>query len=66
MNEIVLAHAGGIDEMAIVLFPVVVGAGCWLLTRERGRPDKAPKRLPHRSEQRPVFGPKSESRSPWS
>ena len=28
-----LAHAGGLDEMAILLFPIVVGVGFWLLTR---------------------------------
>jgi len=42
LREAVLAHAGGLDEMAIVLFPVVVGLGFWLLTRQPNRPDKKP------------------------
>ncbi len=28
-----LAHAGGLDEMAIILFPILVGGGVWLMTR---------------------------------
>lgn len=42
MNEMFLAHAGGLDEMAILLFPVIVGFGFWLLTRQPNRPDKHP------------------------
>lgn len=34
MNILILAHAGGLDEMAIILFPIVVGLGVWLLTRQ--------------------------------
>jgi hypothetical protein len=40
MNELLLAHAGGLDEMAIVLFPFVVGFGVWILTRQRPTPPK--------------------------
>ncbi|MGH9042950.1 MAG: hypothetical protein ACRDZ3_22280 [Acidimicrobiia bacterium] len=29
-----LAHAGGLDELAIILFPIIVGLGVWLLTRQ--------------------------------
>ncbi len=35
----VLAHAGGIDELAIFLFPIVIGGGFWLLTRQRRHAD---------------------------
>ena len=28
-----LAHGSGLDEMAVLLFPLVVGGGFWLLTR---------------------------------
>jgi len=35
----VLAHAGGIDELAIFLFPIVIGSGFWLLTRQRRHTD---------------------------
>ena len=42
-----VAHAGGLDEMAIILFPVLVGVGVWLLTRGGPKP-------PHKkSETRP-------------
>ncbi len=34
MDGILLAHAGGLDEMAIILFPIVVGGGVWLMTRQ--------------------------------
>ena len=36
MDYSILAHAGGIDEMAIILFPLVVGGGVWLLTAKGG------------------------------
>jgi len=42
LKDVVLAHAGGLDEMAIVLFPVVVGFGFWILTRQPNGPDKKP------------------------
>lgn len=35
MQELILAHAGGLDEMAILLFPILTGGGVWLLTRQR-------------------------------
>lgn len=34
-----IAHAGGIDELAIFLFPIIIGTGFWLLTRQRKHPD---------------------------
>jgi hypothetical protein len=40
MVGMILAHAGGLDELAIVAFPAVVGLGVWLLTRQPNRPDK--------------------------
>lgn len=33
MRMLILAHGGGLDEMAVLLFPLVVGGGTWLLTR---------------------------------
>ena len=33
-----LAHAGGLDEMAIILFPILVGVGVWILTRGGPKP----------------------------
>ena len=32
----VLAHGSGLDELAIFLFPVFIGFGFWLMTRQRG------------------------------
>lgn len=40
MNELILAHAGGLDEMAILLFPIVVGFGVWVLTRRPTPPNQ--------------------------
>lgn len=36
MDHSILAHAGGLDEMAIILFPLLVGGGVWLMTRGAG------------------------------
>lgn len=42
-----LAHAGGLDEMAIILFPVLVGVGVWILTRGGPKPpDRKPEPRP--------------------
>jgi len=38
VNVLILAHAGGLDEMAIILFPIVVGFGVWVLTRRPSLP----------------------------
>ena len=35
-----LAHAGGLDELAIILFPVFVGLGVWWLTRQKNPPER--------------------------
>jgi hypothetical protein len=35
MDGIILAHAGGLDEMAIILFPLIVGGGVWAMTRQK-------------------------------
>ena len=35
MDGMILAHGGGVDELAIFVFPVVVGVGFWLITRHR-------------------------------
>jgi hypothetical protein len=42
----ILAHAGGWDEMAIILFPLFVGGGVWLLTRGSGPKGEKPKVRP--------------------
>jgi hypothetical protein len=56
----ILAHAGGLDEMAIILFPILVGGGVWVLTRSPGskKPDM-PKVRPTEpaGKKRPVFAP---------
>ena len=31
----VVGHGSGLDELAIFLFPVVVGIGFWLITRHK-------------------------------
>ena len=46
MFRSMLAHAGGLDEMAIILFPLLVGGGVWVLTRDRKSQDKKPKIRP--------------------
>jgi hypothetical protein len=35
MNYLILAHAGGLDEMGIIVLPAVMGFGTWILTRRR-------------------------------
>jgi hypothetical protein len=45
-----LAHAGGLDELAIILFPVFVGLGVWLLTRQKNPPQRTPSVPPKPSE----------------
>ncbi len=40
--DVTLAHAGGLDELAIILFPAIVGFGVWLLTRQKNPPAKSP------------------------
>ena len=35
-----LAHAGGLDELAIILFPALVGFGVWLMTRQKNPPER--------------------------
>ncbi|MGH9039107.1 MAG: hypothetical protein ACRDZ3_02640 [Acidimicrobiia bacterium] len=42
MDGIFFAHAGGLDEMAIVLFPIIVGGGVWLMTRQKDTKAKPP------------------------
>lgn len=57
----ILAHAGGLDEMAIILFPIVVGGGVWMLTRSPGSPKKDKPKVrptaPPEGKKRPVFAP---------
>lgn len=54
----ILAHAGGWDEMAIILFPIVVGGGVWLLTRGSGPQAKKPSVRPREPTSKPPrFGP---------
>ena len=35
-----LAHGSGLDELAIFVFPLVMGLGFWLLTRRRSDEDE--------------------------
>ncbi len=42
MSRLMLAHAGGLDEIAMLLFPVFVGFGVWILTRQPNKGDKKP------------------------
>jgi hypothetical protein len=39
MDGVILAHGGG-DELLILVFPVVVGLGFWLITRQRPAEDE--------------------------
>jgi hypothetical protein len=43
MDYSILAHAGGLDEMAIILFPLLVGGGVWAMTRGAGPKGKSKK-----------------------
>jgi hypothetical protein len=36
----VLGHGSGLDELAIFLFPVVLGIGFWLITRHKPDDDQ--------------------------
>jgi hypothetical protein len=36
----VLGHGSGLDELAIFLFPVVLGIGFWLITRHKPDEDE--------------------------
>jgi len=40
MDGVILAHGGGGDELLILVFPVVVGLGFWLITRQRPAEDE--------------------------
>jgi len=64
----ILAHAGGLDEMAIIIFPIFVGGAVWVLTRGGPRPiDKKPKVLPTtppEDKSKPVFAPAERKTKP--
>jgi hypothetical protein len=64
----ILAHAGGLDEMAIILFPLFVGGGVWLLTRgsgPKGTKSKTPPATPTDSKLKtPVFRPPDRGTKP--
>jgi hypothetical protein len=36
----ILGHGSGLDELAIFVFPVVVGIGFWLITRRKPDEDQ--------------------------
>ena len=62
-----LAHAGGLDEMAIILFPIVVGGTVWVLTRTPNSPAKKPKvrpTTPPGGKSKPVFAPPDRTTKP--
>ena len=42
MNNLILAHAGGIDELGVVVLPAVMGFGTWILTRRRNQAGTKP------------------------
>ncbi len=42
MDGIILAHAGGLDEAAMLLFPIIVGGGVWMMTRQPKKPKTDP------------------------
>ena len=39
-----IAHGGGIDELGIIIMPMVIALGFWLLTRQRRPADGEPPR----------------------
>lgn len=49
MAGVILAHGSGADELAIFIFPVVVGLGFWLITRQRPADDEGADDSPRRS-----------------
>jgi hypothetical protein len=40
MDGVILAHGSGGDELLILAFPVVVGLGFWLITRQKPAEDE--------------------------
>jgi hypothetical protein len=62
----ILAHAGGLDEMGIILFPIVVGGAVWVLTRTPGSPNKPklPRIAPTDQKSKPVFVPADRKTKP--
>jgi hypothetical protein len=49
MHSWSMAHAGGIDEMVVFGFPIVVGIGFWLIIRKKpedDQPDDTPTQQP--------------------
>ncbi len=42
MNPLILAHAGGIDEVGVIVLPAVMGFGTWILTRRRNLANPKP------------------------
>ena len=69
--QMILGHAGGIDEMAIILMPVIAGLGVWLLTRQPNRPAppyrSAPRKQPQELDppDQTAPGAKSSARKSW-
>ncbi|MGH8971945.1 MAG: hypothetical protein ACRD0C_01915 [Acidimicrobiia bacterium] len=42
MDGMILAHNGGLDELAMLLFPFIVGGGVWMMTRQPKKPKPSP------------------------
>jgi hypothetical protein len=69
--QMILGHAGGIDEMAIILMPVIAGLGVWLLTRQPSPPDPTYRSAPREQPQeldppdQKAPGATSSSRKSW-
>ena len=38
IDGVIVAHAGGLDELAMLLFPIIVGGGVYLMTRQPKKP----------------------------
>ena len=57
MDYSILGHAGGLDEMAIILFPLLVGGGVWLMTRGAGPKGKDKAQKPPSAPQVPKAPP---------
>jgi hypothetical protein len=69
--HMIFGHAGGIDEMAIFLMPVIIGLGVWILTRRQSPPDSpyrsAPREQPEELDppDQKAPGAKSSARKSW-
>jgi hypothetical protein len=40
MSSVIVAHGNGLDELMIFVFPVVMGLGFWIITRQKSDEDE--------------------------